>query len=278
MRYRKELGLAAACFLMALACRLAAAPNESAETAARIAPKLLRFHVLANSNSAADQAVKLKVKDVLLKELEQALGDEDAATPISDSDAAARADTPISGDDTAARAGDETADSQISGEDAAARAGSETADGKAAIVRYISENRGQLEDAAAACVSSLGFGYGAQIEITREYYPTKAYGDIVLPRGVYDSVRVTLGEGRGRNWWCLIYPSLCFVDATHAIVPEQSKSELAALVGEDDYAALLAQDGAELSVHFRLWDWISDLLFQASCCCSFRMIPSSAHS
>lgn len=250
MRYRKELGLAAACFLMALACRLAAAPNESAETAARIAPKLLRFHVLANSNSAADQAVKLKVKDVLLKELEQALGD----------DAAARADTPISG------------------EDAAAQAGSETADGKAAIVRYISENRGQLEDAAAACVSSLGFGYGAQIEITREYYPTKAYGDIVLPRGVYDSVRVTLGEGRGRNWWCLIYPSLCFVDATHAIVPEQSKSELAALVGEDDYAALLAQDGAELSVHFRLWDWISDLLFQASCCCSFRMIPSSAHS
>lgn len=238
MRYRKELGLAAACFLMALACRLAAAPNESAETAARIAPKLLRFHVLANSNSAADQAVKLKVKDVLLKELEQAL----------------------------------------TGDDTAARAGSETADGKVAIVRYISENRGQLEDAAAACVSSLGFGYGAQIEITREYYPTKAYGDIVLPRGVYDSVRVTLGEGRGRNWWCLIYPSLCFVDATHAIVPEQSKSELAALVGEDDYAALLAQDGAELSVHFRLWDWISDLLFQASCCCSFRMIPSSAHS
>ena len=79
MRYRKELGLAAACFLMALACRLAAAPNESAETAARIAPKLLRFHVLANSNSAADQAVKLKVKDVLLKELEQALTGEDAA-------------------------------------------------------------------------------------------------------------------------------------------------------------------------------------------------------
>ncbi len=221
MKYRREYRLAFACFLLSLLCFLASARSGSKEVAARIAPELLRFHVLANSNSAADQAVKLKVKSLLLDELAQA-PDNGGSAKTAEGNLSSPASSPE----------------------------------KAAICRYIIKKRRALEESAAACVKAQGYDYGVHIELAREYFPTKAYGDIVLPCGVYDAVRVTLGEGRGRNWWCLIYPRLCFIDSTHAVVPEDSKAELRDLVGEDDYAALLTQDGIQFQIRFKLWDWL----------------------
>ncbi len=78
-----------------------------------------------------------------------------------------------------------------------------------------------------------------QICVTQAYFPTKAYGDLVLPCGTYDTVQVVLGEGRGRNWWCVLYPSLCFIDSTHGVIPEQSKEELRGLLPEEDFSAVM---------------------------------------
>ena len=76
------------------------------------------------------------------------------------------------------------------------------------------------------------------------------------------SLRITIGSGKGHNWWCVLYPSLCYTDAIHAVVPDSSKQTLSSLLAEDDYDALLSpldrtkqpQQKPEVRVRFRLMD------------------------
>ena len=85
---------------------------------------------------------------------------------------------------------------------------------------------------------------------------------MVFPCGTYDAVRITIGSGKGHNWWCVLYPSLCYTDAIHAVVPDSSKKTLSSLLAEDDYDALLSpldrtkqpQQKPEVRVRFRLMD------------------------
>jgi len=88
-------------------------------------------------------------------------------------------------------------------------------------------------------MKSRGFSYGADIRLEQCLFPEKTYGDMTFPAGTYDAVRVLLGEGKGKNFWCVLYPSLCYVDSTHAVVPEDSRDQLKALLPEDDFSALM---------------------------------------
>ena len=122
----------------------------------RMAEKIIRLHVVANSDSDADQAVKLCVRDAVLREAQNVLSD-------------------------------------------------------------------ALEAAANAELRRQGSGDTACVSFRRELFPTRDYDTFSLPSGVYQSLRVTIGEGAGRNWWCVIFPSLCvpattdgFVDAAAA--------------------------------------------------------------
>lgn len=196
MKHQKELALSITCLLLAFFCSMIWLKQAEENLAGHISPSILRFHVLANSNSGKDQEAKLKVKGFLLKELEQS-----------------------------------------------------EADSKEEFCQYVTDQKETLEQETRHYMESLGFPYDARIEVTKRYFPAKAYGDILLPRGTYDTVEVCLGEGRGRNWWCVLYPRLCFVDATHAIVPESSKAQLKALLDPEDYEAIL--DKKELSVNIR---------------------------
>ena len=157
--------------------------------ASRIAPKVLRFHVLANSDSPKDQALKLEVKDLLLDTIRQGLGSETAQGPEQDA-----------GNPQPEESGTEAGDSLTKDQTAS----------------YILDTR--LEQ----CL-----------------FPEKTYGDMTFPAGTYDAVRVLLGEGKGKNFWCVLYPSLCYVDSTHAVVPEDSRDQLKALLPEDDFSALM---------------------------------------
>ena len=71
-----------------------------------------------------------------------------------------------------------------------------------------------------------GFDYNVEIEIGNFDFPTKTYGDISLPAGFYDALRVKIGKAEGQNWWCVMFPPLCFVDISNGIVPEESKEIL----------------------------------------------------
>lgn len=76
------------------------------------------------------------------------------------------------------------------------------------------------------------------VYLTKEKFPTKSYGDMTFPPGEYEALRIDIGEARGHNWWCVMYPSLCFLDETHGIVPDESKEKLQNVLTEEDYKAL----------------------------------------
>lgn len=120
-----------------------------------------------------------------------------------------------------------------------------------AIRDHISE----VEEIAQEKLLAEGYQYGASASLERCYFPIKEYGDMTFPAGEYEALRVKLGENRGRNWWCVMYPSLCFVDSTYQVVPDGSKEKLKESLSEEEYNSLL--DGGEnVTYGWRIWEWL----------------------
>ena len=97
--------------------------------------------------------------------------------------------------------------------------------------------------AERACAVS---GQTARAGLTEEWFPTREYGDFSLPAGRYTSLRITLGEGRGHNWWCVVYPPLCTGAAEEAVAAD--------LITEDDLR-LITGDGEGYVLRFRVIEW-----------------------
>lgn len=95
-----------------------------------------------------------------------------------------------------------------------------------------------------AYTQKAGYSYEVEIYFTEEYFPIKQYGDITFPAGQYKALRIDIGEKEGQNWWCVMYPSLCFLDATHAVLSEEGKDTLKELLTDEEYEALM-KDNAE---------------------------------
>lgn len=159
-RKRRLLGKALVCgFVLAALCSF----FPFAAACGQLPRDVVRLHVVANSNGAEDQAVKLLVRDAVLEE--------------------------------AARwyqgAG--------SMEEASSR---------------LCTHLQSIAGAARQVLGEQGMGYSATAQMTEMYFPTRDYGDFRLPAGRYRTLRVTLGEGAGKNWWCVVFPSLCLPAAT----------------------------------------------------------------
>ena len=77
----------------------------------------------------------------------------------------------------------------------------------------VQDNLDNVESVADSVLSENGFEYKSTAYISEEYFPTRVYGDTTLEAAVYDAIIVELGEGVGNNWWCVVYPPLCFVNA-----------------------------------------------------------------
>lgn len=106
-------------------------------------------------------------------------------------------------------------------------------------VRCVQENAGALERLAEGFLAAKGRPEKVSVEVAEDYFPTKYYGDIRLPCGVYEAARVTIGRGDGHNWWCVLYPRLCFVEESWAEMPPESKEKLRGSLPERDYLAVL---------------------------------------
>ena len=159
-RKRRLLSRALVCgFVLAALCSF----FPFAAACGQLPRDVVRLHVVANSNGAEDQAVKLLVRDAVLEE--------------------------------AARwyqgAG--------SMEEASSR---------------LCTHLQSIAGAARQVLGEQGVGYSATAQMTEMYFPTRDYGDFRLPAGRYRTLRVTLGEGAGKNWWCVVFPSLCLPAAT----------------------------------------------------------------
>lgn len=190
MKYRISLCISALCFLTAFLIALSARQQGSEALASRIAPEILRFHILANSNSDEDQQLKMEVKGLVIDYVNENLGEN--AT-------------------------------------------------KETTAAWLTDHSEAIEDMAHRYLLSRGKDYPVSLMLTRDYFPTKAYGDMVFPCGTYDAARITIGSGNGHNWWCVLYPPLCYTDSMNAVVPEHSKETLKQLIPRDDYEALLPE-------------------------------------
>ena len=104
---------------------------------------------------------------------------------------------------------------------------------------------------AKETIEESGYNYDVKISIGNYPFPTKVYGDINLPAGYYDALKVDIGKAKGKNWWCVMFPSLCFVDVSNGIVPEESKEALQNVLSEEDYN-LISSDDPEYKFKFKL--------------------------
>ena len=92
------------------------------------------------------------------------------------------------------------------------------------IIKFTNENLDKIKGIAQATVIENGYNYPVKVSIGNFSFPTKTYGDISFPAGSYDALKIEIGKAEGRNWWCVMFPPLCFVDVTSGIVPEESKT------------------------------------------------------
>ena len=162
----------------------------------RVSEGLVRLHVIAASDDATEQAIKLDVRDAVLSYLEPKL---DSAADIAGAEALIEAN---------------------------------------------------LEGIAAAAESAA---QGREVNVTlgEEYYPTREYDTFSLPAGRYQSLRVTLGEGAGHNWWCVVFPPLCLTAA-------ESEAAFEELDGET--RAIISSDGGGVQFKFRLLELWGELM------------------
>lgn len=171
-----------------------------------IAQQIIRFHVLANSNSDEDQELKMNVKETVVGYMKTLLQDADSVE---------------------------------------------------ASREIIEANMDNIQKTAEEAIKEQGYDYSAAVTLAQAYFPVKTYGDCTFPAGDYEALQVKIGESQGRNWWCVVYPALCFTDSIQGVVPEEEKQELKDLLTEEEYQGIL--NGGRVKVGFK---WLNGEWFE----------------
>lgn len=130
--------------------------------------------------------------------------------------------------------------------------------------RLIADRLPEIKRRVERIVDENGFTYGVDVDFGQVPFPTKLYGNQVYPAGYYEAVRISLGEGDGANWWCVLFPPLCFVDMTNADAVsgdgvQQTAAKDIDRQGEDTSLGTKT-GGDELEVRFFLVDWFNSLI------------------
>ena len=105
---------------------------------------------------------------------------------------------------------------------------------------WTKEHLREIESVSEEVVREEGYLYGVKANVTTCYFPEKRYGDVVFPEGYYEALRIELGDAKGHNWWCVLYPNLCFIDATYAVVSEEGKEQLKEALTDEEFEMVTA--------------------------------------
>lgn len=128
----------------------------------------------------------------------------------------------------------------------------ENAKSKEETINLVSCHLSDFEDIANKTIKDNGFDYKAKVSIGNFNFPTKKYGDISFPAGYYDALKIQLGNSNGQNWWCVLYPSLCFIDVSSGFVPEDSKETLESTLNEEEYKLISDTNDQSIKIKFKL--------------------------
>ena len=122
---------------------------------------------------------------------------------------------------------------------------------KQEAISIANEHKNEFQNIAEQTIIENGFNYNVNININNFYFPTKDYGDISLPAGYYDALRVEIGEAEGKNWWCVMFPSLCFIDVSSGIVDGEAKGNLEKNLNTESYK-VISDSNTEFEVKFKI--------------------------
>ncbi len=128
---------------------------------------------------------------------------------------------------------------------------------KQEAIALVQENKDVFQKIALETIRNEGYSYDVTIRIGNFEFPTKDYGDISLPAGFYDALRVEIGEAKGRNWWCVMFPPLCFVDISSGVVPEESKKLLENNMSEEEFALVSEDTNADIKFKFKVLEFFN---------------------
>ena len=201
LRKEKQLMLAALILGTAITLLLIVGFKMIGKEEALLNENFLRFHVLANSDSEEDQALKLKVRDAVIDYLEPVL---------------------------------------------------KSSESKEETKRYILKHLPQITDVAGRVLREAGSSDSLRVMLGVSEFPTKSYGSVTLPAGRYEALRIEIGAAEGHNWWCVMFPSLCFVD-------EMDEEEFAEMEERQ-----LPEEAGEFVHHpnsfrFKLLEWLHEV-------------------
>ena len=176
---------------------------------AELYDNIIRLHVLANSDSDGDQALKLTVRDRVLETASELLSD------VTDRD---KAET------------------------------------------VLRDNLATLKSTAADIIAENGYCYSVAVTLTKETYPTRKYGNFALPAGSYTSLRVLIGDAEGKNWWCMLFPSLCMgaEKEAHTAIIDESECVEAGLTPSQ--VKIITGNSPTVKVKFRILEFIGGML------------------
>lgn len=171
-----------------------------------IAEKVIRFHVVANSDSETDQQLKLQVRDRIGEFLSDKLKNSDS---IQESR------------------------------------------------QIIVENMDEIQECAQETVRLDGADYDVQAFLGYCRFPEKQYGSVSLPAGRYEALEVVLGEGIGHNWWCVMYPNLCFSGSMYRTDNEKDSKEMKRVLNPEEYKMVM--ESKDYRIKFRFLTFLNDL-------------------
>ena len=128
---------------------------------------------------------------------------------------------------------------------------SKDATSKDEVIAIAEEHLTEIEEIALQTVKDNGCDYPVKVSIGNFAFPSKKYGDITLPPGYYDALKIEIGEAAGQNWWCVMFPPLCFVDVTSGVVPEESKEIMKDNLTDEEYD-LISGKSADVEIKFKI--------------------------
>ena len=170
-----------------------------------ISEKIMRFHVVANSDSDQDQELKLKVKEAVVSYISPEL--------------------------------EESEDINRSKE-------------------ILAGKQEEILAVAEQVIRDNGFDYTVTAGFERTYFPTKSYGSYTFPPGEYEAFMIRIGNSRGKNWWCVLYPPLCFIDISHGVVDRECGTRLEEILTTEEFSAV---SGENIGFRFKYLTFLNDV-------------------
>ena len=156
-------------------------------TRREIADSVIRLHILANSDSEADQALKIRIRDKILSEYKNVLSGNDSIEKTR---------------------------------------------------QLIYDEMSNIKRTAECEAAAAGYNYTVNVYMAKDFFPTKHYADVTLPAGKYEALRVEIGKAEGKNWWCVMFPPLCYADTSDSAAAAKSRERLKSVLSGESYGLI----------------------------------------